>query len=119
MESNNAPFQVGDTVICISSSNIVTGLVKGNKYEVLAMVKETCGKGWHVGFRKHSGNGQVMPCACGCHDLPAYGFVYAFDHRFRKIQTQYTDITKEIADSVGITEEVPDVKKIKELETSN
>lgn len=39
--------------------------------------------------------------------------------RFAPIQIQYTDITKEIADSVGITEEVPDVKKIKELETSN
>lgn len=40
-------------------------------------------------------------------------------NRFDKVQPQYTDITKELADSVGITEEVPDVKKIKELETSN
>lgn len=107
MESNNAPFAVGQKVVCISDSFTNhwefsnSPIRKDGVYTVYHIEYYPQFRKWYIKLQE---------------DTDPFANYWA--NRFAPVQTQYTDITKELCDSVGITEEVPDVKKIKELEPS-
>lgn len=104
MENNNAPFFVGQKVICINPSGC---LIKDKIYTVLDLFKCKCKCGWHVAFRADIREG-FWSC-CGCDFVPNnLNFLTAHYSRFAPAIQDYLDMRKEIADSMETTPETPD-----------
>lgn len=115
MESNNAPFYPGQKVVAL----VASAQLKIEKGDILTVSHcFQCGKCkiWKAVICEKQGSYTLNQCGCGHEYIQQDGKPCADCKKLAPLQTQYTDITKEIADSVGVTEEVPDVHKIKELE---
>lgn len=107
---NTPPFTVGQEVVCIeSATSRVDSSIKveeGKVYRVVDIMKCNCGQ-WYVDVGVTLPNGYGY-CRCDCGKYVSSERVYSLTRFFAPIQTQYTDITKELADSVKETVEAPD-----------
>lgn len=106
MEGNNAPFAIGQEVVCL-----INGFTfkKGDIRKVIKIEKGCCC--WLVDIGEISPITVKLTCKCGS------GYMYYIvggktmmidSVRLAPIQHQYTDIAREIADTFKQTEEVPD-----------
>lgn len=116
--SNTPPFAIGQKVVAIKSAASISHpqikIEKGVVYSVKGIRKCSCGY-WKVDVGlPHSS----VYSSCGiCGHRINSDTLWAGATLFAPIETQYADITKELADSVKETSEVPD--KILIPETAN
>lgn len=103
---NTAPFADNQKIVRTGPSK--NGLFKGNVYT--AGVCEYCPKceTWRVPIKEFPAPKRNQErCNCGNYKYNV-SYYSGFAKYFAPIQTQYSDITKEIADSVKETVEAPD-----------
>lgn len=107
---NNAPFKIGQKVVCISSSP-GGNYIKGKEYTVAICFLTPCCKDWRVGCSEcPAEQDSVWDCICGestkIDFIRHYYCCKAF--RLAPIQTNYSDATEEILEKFKQTEETPD-----------
>lgn len=117
MENNNAPFVYGQKMI--RTGKTIEGVViKGGTYTAgTCYMCHKC-KTWWVPILECpacESDNYNPDCPCGSKFVENHNSHYAGNADFfAPIQHQYTDISKEIADSFKQTEETPDKKIIPE-----
>lgn len=108
-----APFFIGQRVIAnrTVTNGFGVGITKDRAYSVVGLYQTPCCGYWMVDVGLISGIGNTF-CECRTR-LPIKTKTVWASHCLFDEENEYKDVTKELA--VLPTDEVPDVKKIKEL----
>lgn len=102
---NNPPFYIGQKVVCVSS---VWKYVKGKEYVVGQVDQCPNCKVWKVGCIPRPEATKRSCSDCGITLPYGKGLAMAYAYRFAPIQPAYSNISKEIAESVKEVSECPD-----------
>lgn len=118
MENSNAPFRVGQRVICIESARSrrekSVGIRKGDTFTVNYVWQCPGCKRWLIGIGIPALAGYAVGCYC-CSIKSAEQTETLSDSKFfAPIQDAYEDMTKEIAKQATQTRETPDKINIPE-----
>jgi hypothetical protein len=116
-DMNTPPFAIRQKVVCLRDGK-TTPIKKGAIYTVEDLNYNSCCKkasGWFVRLAELPDMRQRCCYVCDA-ECKTPG-LWLHEKAFAPIETQYTDISKELADSFKDTDEVPD--KILKPETVN
>lgn len=115
MNTETAPFRIGQKVVALVTDQIAGRCRKDNVYTVLDCKKNPCGCVWvvDIGARVTQNHWHCGKCGAD-HGLNIGKIGWLDSAYFAPIQEQYADVTAEIAASLKETAEIPDTK-VKEV----
>lgn len=100
MENNNAPFYVGQRVVCVKP---IIGYVKGSYYTIQDCRQCVACGNWHVMILEDPYPGTMdFKCKCGGMVKKSTAYYGCLHYRFAPIQEAYSDITAELASKVEV-----------------
>lgn len=107
----NAPFSIGQKVVCIDDNFVFDTLPKppikkGNVYTVCGVAKSCCH--WMIDLGVYSGLKKIRCSKCSKDRVKPNTNFWAGSFRFAPIQTNYADATAEILEKFKPTEDTPD-----------
>jgi len=112
MNNSNAPFAIGQKVVCIKNSRQRDGysINKGEVFVVKGLSRCAKCNLWKIDVGVvASYSGRPLCNKCGSiYANTISNIVWASAINFAPIETQYSDATKEILEKFPITEETPD-----------
>lgn len=105
---DNAPFAIGDKVVCLKDGKW-TPIRKGDVCTVTGLLYKNCcpaSTGWFISLAEYNSN-KLSKCPTCLTDSTIFGQHFLAKY-FAPIQPMYENMSKQIAESITQTDEVPD-----------